>query len=417
MVVQRHLAPRMLDALADSPVTLLVGARQTGKSTLCLAIAEHDHPARYVTLDDAATFAAAHADPVGFVGALEGPVVLDEVQRAPELFRAIKARVDRRRTPGQFLLTGSANVLVMPKISESLAGRMEVLTLWPFSQGEIERTTEGFLDEVFARRPLRPLPNAGSRSQMIARAVRGGYPEILFRPDRDRRGAWFGSYLTTILQRDVRDLANIDGLTQMPRLFELLAARASTLLNYAELSRSTGLPQTTLRRYLALIEATFLIRSIPAWSSNRSKRAVRTPRIVLSDTGLLAHLLGATEETLAESASVGPLLENFVVLELLKQASWRQSRPQVFHYRTHSGDEVDIVLEAPGGAIVGIEVKAASTIGAGHFKGLEALRRDAGKRFHRGIVLYAGREPLPFGRDLWALPLGALWNLGARSLQ
>ena len=414
MALPRHLAPRLFDALADTPVTLLVGARQTGKSTLCRAIAEHHHPARYLTLDDAPTLAAAHADPVSFIAAIEGPVVLDEVQRAPELFRAIKVQVDRRRTPGQFLLTGSANVLVMPRISESLAGRMEVLTLWPFSQGEIEQTAEGFLAEVFGRKPLRPPPSVGSRSQVIARAVRGGYPEILQRIDAARRRAWFGSYLTTILQRDVRDLAHIDGLTQMPRLFELLAARASTLLNYAELSRTVGWPQTTLKRYMALLEATFLIHSIPAWSSNRSKRAVRTPRIVLADTGLLAYLLGATEETLAESASVGPLLENFVFLELLKQASWQQSRPQVFHYRTHSGDEVDIVLEAPGGAIVGIEVKAAATVGAGHFKGLEALRLDAGKRFHRGIVLYTGREALPFGRDLWALPLNALWTLGAR---
>jgi predicted AAA+ superfamily ATPase len=414
MALQRHLAPRLLDALVDTPVTLLVGARQTGKSTLCRAIAGHDHPARYLTFDDAATLAAAHADPAGFVGALEGPVVLDEVQRAPDLFRAIKVGVDRRRTPGQFLLTGSANVLMMPKISESLAGRMEVLTLRPFSQGEIDQTAEGFLDEVFGRKALRPPRTALTRAQVIARAVRGGYPEILQRPDPDRRRAWFGSYLTTILQRDVRDLANIDGLTQMPRLFELLAARASTLLNYAELSRSAGLPQTTLKRYIALLEATFLIHLVPAWSSNRSKRAVRMPRIVLGDTGLLAHLLGGTAETRAESASVGPLLENFVVLELLKQASWQQSRPQIFHYRTHSGDEADIVLEAPGGAIVGIEVKAAATIGASHFKGLEALRRDAGKRFHRGIVLYTGREALPFGRDLWALPLSALWNLGAR---
>jgi len=253
----------MLDALADTPVTLLVGARQTGKSTLCRAIAERDHPARYLTLDDAATLAAAHADPVSFITAIEGPVVLDEVQRAPELFRAIKVQVDRRRTPGQFLLTGSANVLVMPKMSESLAGRMEVLTLWPFSQGEIEQTAEGFLAAVFGSKPLRPPPSAGSRRQVIARAVRGGYPEILQRIDAARRRAWFGSYLTTILQRDVRDLAHIDGLTQMPRLFELLAARAATLLNYAELSRTVGWPQTTLKRYMALLEATFLIHSIP----------------------------------------------------------------------------------------------------------------------------------------------------------
>ncbi len=410
--LQRHLAPRVREALADTPVTLIIGARQTGKSTLVRALADADHPARYLTFDDAATLAAAQSDPAGFVASQQGPVVLDEVQRAPDLFSAIKVQVDRLRTPGQFLLTGSANVLALPTISESLAGRMEVLTLWPFSQGEIDRTAERFIDEVFGPDPLRAPGRHASRAHVLARMVRGGFPEIAQRSDPNRRRAWFASYLTTILQRDVRDLANIEGLTALPRLFELLAARASTLLNYAELSRSAGLPQTTLKRYMALLEATFLIHTVPAWSSNRSKRAVRAPRLMLGDSGLLAHLMGVTAETAGVSASLGQLLENFVVLELLKQASWRAAPPRLLHYRTHSGDEVDSVLEMPDGAIVGIEVKAAATIGARDFRGLEALRRDAGKRFRRGVVLYTGRETLPFGQDLWALPVGALWTLG-----
>jgi hypothetical protein len=412
-MIHRHITNALRAALGDTPVALLVGARQSGKSTLCHAIVESGHQARYVTFDDASTLASAHADPGGFVGALDGPVVLDEIQRAPELFRAIKLDVDRRRKPGRYLMTGSANVLLLPKLAESLAGRMEVLTLWPLSQGEIEGCGEQFIHRMFGRAAEPPRTAGEARKDLLARALRGGFPEVVQRPDPDRRQAWFGSYLTTILQRDVRDLANIEGLTALPRLLGSLAARVPAPVNYADLSRISGLPQTTLKRYLVLLETTFIIRLIPAWAKNPSKRLVKTPRLLLTDTGLLGHLAGWTPERLHDDPNVsGPLLENFVAMELVKQSSWSPLRIGVFHFRTHAGQEVDTVLEAGDGRVVGVEVKAAATIGEGDFRGLRALHESAGKRFHRGVVLYTGAQALPFGERLWALPVNALWAAG-----
>lgn len=413
-MIQRHITGLVLDALADTPVVLLHGARQTGKSTLAQWVAKEKHKARYMTLDDAGILSAARSDPSGFIHGLEGPVVIDEVQRAPELFPAIKVSVDRDRKPGRFLLTGSANVLLLPRLSESLAGRMEILKLWPLSQGEIEGSKEGLVDALFARAlPSLTIAQA-TRSQISHRLLRGGYPVVQDRLSDERRKAWFGSYITTILQRDIRDLANIEGLTALPRLLSLLAARATSLLNLSELSRSFAVPLTTLKRYMALLETTFLIQTLPPWSSNLSKRLVKTPRLVFGDTGLMSYLLGLSEQRLTEHGNlVGPLLENFVVMELQKQAAWSRVRPQMFHFRTQTGQEVDIVLEDSTGQLVGVEVKAASTIYTQDFKGLRALAELSSGRFHRGVVLYTGSESIPFGPRLHALPVNTLWQLGA----
>jgi hypothetical protein len=255
---RRNLTAPLLKALADSPVVLLHGARQTGKTTLVKTLARKQHRARYLTLDDAGVLSAARSDPAGFIGGLEGPVILDEVQRAPGLFVAIKAAVDRDRRPGRFLLTGSAHVMLLPQLSDSLAGRMELLTLWPLSQGEIEGVVEGFIDAAFGVLPVL----AEQKADPIARALRGGYPEVLRRTDEEGRRNWFGSYVTTILQRDVRDLAHIEGLTEMPRLLSLLAARAAGIQNFSELAQSSRIAPTTLKRYLALLETTFLIQEL-----------------------------------------------------------------------------------------------------------------------------------------------------------
>lgn len=412
-MLERHIASSILEALADTRVLLLHGVRQTGKSTLVEWIATHEHPARYLTLDDAGVLAAARHDPGGFLKGLEGPVVLDEVQRAPELFPAIKRVVDHDRRPGRFLLTGSANVLSLPRLSESLAGRMEVLTLWPLSQGEIEGLREGFVDGVFAETLPRVPENGADRSDLIRRLLAGGYPEVLSRPSEDRRGAWFSAYVTTILQRDIRDLANIEGLTALPRLLALLAARVMAVMNVAEISRSSAMPLSTLQRYLALLETTFLVQRLPAWSRNLGKRLVKAPKLLLADTGLAAHLLGADMKRLTETPHLlGPLLENFVAMELRKQIAWSQTKPQMFHFRTQTGQEVDLVLEDKAGRIVGIEVKASATVSAQDFKGLRHLSEAVGKRFRRGVVLYAGSTAIPFGANLHALPVNALWQLG-----
>ncbi len=408
---ERHLTPAILEALSDSPVVFLNGARQTGKSTLTQGLAAGPHPARYLTLDDMAVLSAAKNDPQGFLAGLGGPVVLDEVQRAPELFLPLKAEVDRDRRPGRFLLTGSASALVLPKLSQALVGRMEILTLWPLSQGEVEGVREEFIDALFAPGTVFPAFKPIAREELWTRVVQGGYPEPVSRPRPERRRAWVGSYITTIIERDIRDLANIEGLTQLPRLLNLLAVRSANLMNYAELSRSMGMPQTTLKRYLALLEAAFLARRLPPWSGNLSKRLVKAPKVFLNDTGLAADLLGLDASSLVAGAPLsGPLLETFVMTELCKQSGWSKTRPRMHHFRMETGQEVDFVLEDGQGRCVGIEVKAGSA-GAGDFKGLKALEEALGKKFVRGVVLHAGRETVPFAKNMHALPIGALWRL------
>ncbi len=404
---ERLLTADLIAALRDTPVVLLHGARQTGKTTLARRIA-NERPARYVTLDDAVALAAAREDPTGFLAGLDGPVVLDEVQRAPGLFLAIKAEVDRQRRPGRFLLTGSANVFLLPNLSESLAGRMEVLTLWPFSQGEIDGIREGFIDALFA--DFFPL-EAGAAPALTARVLRGGYPPAVERDDPDRRRAWFSSYITTILERDTREIAHIEGLTALPRVLALLAARIGSLLNFAELARSLAIPQTTLKRYFTLLEAAFLVRLLPAWSSNLGKRLIKAPKLFLNDTGVAGYLLGLNAERLERDAPVrGALLENFVVIELLKQAGGSRRRPKLFQFRTAAGQEVDLALEEAGGGIAGVEVKASSTVTSRDFTGLRTLAEAAGPRFRRGVVLYTGATAVSFAPNFHALPLGALWS-------
>jgi uncharacterized protein len=406
----RHLSASIRTSLSDTPVVFIQGARQAGKSTLVKSLASKEYPARYLTLDEAATLAAAQADPQGFVAGIDSPVIIDEVQRAPGLALAIKAAVDADRRPGQFLLTGSAHVMVLPRLADSLAGRIEIHTLWPLSQGEIAGHEERFIDQVFSTR-LPSVPPGERWPQIIDRIIQGGYPEMLTRTTSERRRAWFESYMTTILQRDVRDISNIRDLTELPRLLALVGSRAANLLDYADLARGLSMPQTTLKRYMALLEATMLIYTLPAWFTNFGKRLVKSPKLILTDTGLLTHLLGADRSRLINDPTMaGSILENFVALELLKQRGWSKLRPSLHHFRTHSGDEVDLVLEDSAGRIVGIEVKASATITTAHFKGLRALADAAGDHFHRGILLHTGQESIPFARNLHALPLTALWT-------
>jgi len=407
----RHLARRLLEALSDTPVVLLHGARQTGKSTLARRIAEEPHPARYISLDDATSLAAAMSDPQGFVGGLGGPAVIDEVQRAPGLFLALKQAVDENRTPGRYLLTGSANVLLLPQLAETLVGRMEVLTLWPLSQGEIEGRREGLIDALFGEEtPFSPGP-VESGTGVWPRIRRGGYPEALARRTTDRRDAWFGAYVTTLLQRDIRDLASIEGLADLPRLLGLVAANAGNLVSFAELSRDAGIAQTTLKRYLALLETSFLIQRLQPWSANLGKRLIKTPKLYLTDTGLAAHLLGWGEGGRPEAGrDAGRLLENFVFMELTKAITWSRVQPRLYHFRTASGTEVDFVLEDRSGRCVGIEAKAGTSLGENDFSGLRALREALGERFRCGVVLYGGSEGVSFGRNLYAAPVQSLWT-------
>ncbi|MGA2262664.1 MAG: ATP-binding protein [Acidobacteriota bacterium] len=408
-MIRRNIETLVRAGLAESPVVLINGARQTGKTTLVRALAAGIRKAAYITLDDSAVLGGVAADPRGYLSGLEGTIIIDEVQKAPALFPAIKMAVDVDRRPGRFILTGSANVLMLPKLSESLAGRMEILTLRPFSQGEIEGRRETFINRLLSGKGFPINDRAVHGTSLAQRIHRGGYPEAIRRAATPRR-AWFASYLTTILQRDIRDLSNIDGLMETPRLLALLAARSSALLNISELSRSAGIPHTSLQRYLALFEAAFLIQRIPAWTANLSKRLVKAPKVLLGDTGFMAHLLNAAEDAVLKDANLsGRFLETFVGCELLKQAEWEESRPLLMHYRTAAGKEVDFVLEEGGRRVAGIEVKSSHAVSAQDFSGLRSLAEDAGKQFAAGVVLYAGEKVVPFGPHLWAVPISELW--------
>ena len=412
----RTLTQNLSEALSDTPVVLLLGARQTGKTTLARTLIEAQENAVYATLDDYATLATAKADPVGFLLSLTSHgrmLLLDEVQRAPELFASLKANVDADRRPGRFLLTGSANVLLSPRLSDSLAGRMEILTLRPLSQRELEGSSINPVDRLFASESPLTLWNSPltvSRTDLITRVVRGGYPEVIERTQH-RREAWFSSYVQTLLDRDVRDLSQIEGLTQMPRLLTALAARTGSLLNTSDLSRTLDLPYATLTRYLTLLERLFLTFSLPAWTANLTSRLTKAPKLMLGDTGLASYLLGIEEARLeSEGTMFGGLLENLIALELLTSAETAQGRPSLFHFHTAKREEVDLLLEKRSGEVVGVEVKATASPSSEDFKGLRALRDATGKRFHRGVLLYGGKTPLPFGDRLFALPLSSLWS-------
>ena len=407
----RHLASRVRAALEDTPVVFLAGARQTGKTTLARALVEEGVLDAYVTLDDPTQLAAAAHDPEGFLAGLPHRTVLDEVQRAPDLFPALRAAIDRDRRPGRFLLTGSADVLLLPGLAQVLTGRMEILTLEPFSQGEREGRRERFLRDLFT--PEGPVPGPPlEREAVCRRIVEGGFPEACARSGPERRAAWFDAYVALVTQREVRELARIEGVTELPHLLRLLAARLGGLLNRAELARSAGLAQTTLARYLALLQTLFLLRPLPARATTRGKRLIRAPKVHLIDTGLAAHLLGLDADGLARPDRLGPLLEGFVVCELRRQRGWALPGARLHHFRTAGGAEVDVVVELPDGRVAGIEVKAAATVRARDLRGLKALSGIAGDAFVRGVVLHLGEAHAAFGERLVAMPLSSLWRSG-----
>ena len=406
-MIERAAKGPLLDALSDTPVVLIHGPRQSGKSTLGQAL----EPGRtYVTLDDPLALALAKRDPKAFLEAYPSPVMIDEVQRAPELFLPIKLNVDRDRKPGKFLLTGSANVLNLPKLADSLAGRMEIVDLLPFSQSELEGRTGNFVDALFEE-SFAPSSEPEDLKQLIDRMVRGGFPEPSLRSSPARREAWFANYVRTLLERDVKDVANIDGLSQMPLLLRLLAARSGSTLNAAGLATETGIPYTSLKRYLSLLETIFLLRLVNTWSHDRSRILTKAPKAFLVDTGLLCYLGNLNAKSLLEDPlRLKPALENFIAMELQKQCSFGEVRPWLLHLRTIRHLGVDFVLESRRGEVVGIQVKAGSTLHEDDAEGLRFLRDLAGDKFIRGIVLYAGATIQPLDARIVGVPIGSVWQ-------
>ena len=408
-LVPRKARQLVAEALADTRVVTLNGARQAGKSTPARLTAQATPHALTRLLDDPATLRAAHDDPASFVEH-EGLLVIDEVQLAPELFRSIKVAVDTDPRPGRFLLTGSAQILALRQLPDALPGRMEIVELWPFSQGEIDRAPDAFIDAAFARGPDLSRTSPLRKRDYLERATRGGYPEAVRRSPR-RRAAFFDSYLTNLIERDVTELAVIERRGDLRRLLTLLAGRSGGLLVPATLAAESGIPRTTLNRYLELLTAVFLIKQVPAWSAGPTQRAIGTPKLAFTDTGIACHLLGQDATRLGEpDGAAGPMIETFVLMELARQLTWSAERARLHHYRTKDKTEVNAILQTPDGRVLAIEVKAGATVHTQDLAGLRHLAHRLGRRLVAGYVLYTGQQTLPFGDRLRALPIDALWH-------
>lgn len=405
-----ELYPRLLDArireaLNDTPVVLINGPRQCGKTTL---VQLHGQGMPYFTLDDDNLLSAVRADPAGFVRRIDRAVI-DEVQHAPELLRAIKHSVDQDRRPGRFLLTGSANLLAVPQVADSLAGRMEILTLLPLMQAEMERRESRFLDDALAQNwpPHRVSYPVGSN--LLTRVLTGGYPEMLARPTATRRVAWASAYLKALLERDVRDLGSIEKMSDMPRLLAVLAQLSGQLVNFAQVGGQLGIDSKTAQKYLGILENLFLIKRISPWSGNELSRLVKTPKLHFLDAGLQSTLTRLNPAlAMADRTRFGATLESWVCGELAKALSLTPEPWQILHYRDKDQVEVDFVLETPDRRLIGIEVKSAVTVTKDDFRGLKKLRALTGEQFVSGIILHDGEQALPFGPGLWAIPLAML---------
>lgn len=408
LLYSRIIGPRIAEAQLDTPVILLAGPRQAGKTTLVKQVAKQQN-LRYLTLDNELTLLAALEDPVGMIRSLDRTVI-DEIQRAPKLLLAIKHSVDEDRRPGRFLLTGSANLMAIPTVADSLAGRMETFTLLPLSQSEINAQTTNWIDNAFSERILDAIePAVGD--DLIDKVLRGGYPEAISRASAKRRTTWAQQYIDALIQRDVRDIANIAKLDQLPRFLSVLAQTSGQMCNYSQLGGQVGLDGKTASRYMKIFEQMYLLRRIDVWARNRLNRLVKTPKLQFIDSGLLSTLLGLSyNEVQKDRTRFGNVLETFVFSELLKHTTTSQGNYRLMYYRDTDKFEVDFVLENAIGELIGIEVKAAASVKQKDLRGLKKFATLAGDQFKMGILLYDGTETMPIGDKIWAAPLSTLWG-------
>jgi predicted AAA+ superfamily ATPase len=404
----RLIKLRLLESQIDTPVTLLAGPRQAGKTTLVKQIATQQK-LQYLTMDDQLTLLSAQNDPVGMIRGLDR-VIIDEIQRAPELLLAIKKSVDEDRRPGRFLLTASANLMALPAVADSLAGRMETLSLYPLSQSEMEHQTANWIDSAFNGHVLKAeRPAIGNH--LVDRVLRGGYPEAVSRETGRRRSIWSQQYIDALIQRDVKDIANVEKLNQLPRFLNALSQTVGQMCNYSKLGGQVGLDDKTAARYISIFEQMYLLKRIDVWSSNRLSRIVKTPKLQFIDSGLLSTLLDlSADEINQDRTRFGNALETFVYSELLKHTTTSKGNYRLMYYRDADKFEVDFVIENAQGSLIGVEVKASATVSQKDLKGLKKLASLAGDRFKMGLLLYDGTETMPLGKNIWAVPLSSLWG-------
>ncbi len=405
----RYVEGQLSAAIEDSPVILIHGPRQCGKTTLA-QIFGNAAGYQYFSFDDAVMAEAAAEDPAGFIGDLPARAILDEVQHVPEVFSALKMSIDRERTPGRFILTGSANTLLVPRLADSLAGRMDIIRLHPLAQCELARQPSAFLDKLFGG-GFRTGLHERLRGHLVSRIVAGGYPAALARTSTMRSRAWYRNYISTLIQRDVKDLSRIRNLAALPRLLSLIATQTAQLRNISSLAAPFQESRVTIHDYVTLLKNIFLIDILSPWHTNRGKRLLKTPKIHIGDTGVATSLMGMDEATLAaDRSTLGRLAETFVFQELRRLASWHPDEIRFHHFRDKDGYEVDIVLERSAGEVVGVEVKASASIKRSDFAGLRKLQTLAKSGFKAGIVLYDGEACVSFGDKLQAVPLRMLWE-------
>jgi uncharacterized protein len=409
MLYPRYIKHSILQSFKISPIVLLIGPRRSGKTTLMEEIASELNM-NYITFDTLKQIIAAQEDPEGFISAITKPCIIDEVQRVPEIALPIKLKVDQEKKRGFFGLTGSANPLVALGLNDSLAGRMFIINMFPLSQCEINNKRSNFLDLIFQSESAFQESQYINRKDIIEIFSGGGYPDVLSL-DFSSRNKWFDNLLTTILERDVKDITSLSRPRDLAKLLNILANRSSNLLNLSELSRISAIPYTTLNNYMVILESLFLVIRQYPWHSNRTKRLIKMPKIYFGDSGLLMNQLKAGKESILEDGRLfGLILENFVFLELKKLSSWLDDPIDLYHFRTQTGIKVDIVLENRKGQIVGIEVKASESITSNDWKGLDALKEEMKEKMVREVIIYCGKEVLTIGKNRIAIPLSVLWN-------
>ncbi|MCL2248087.1 MAG: ATP-binding protein [Oscillospiraceae bacterium] len=414
-LIRRNVESILRDTLSDTPVAVLQGARQVGKSTLTQMVSK-DVKSMSVTLDSEDVLMAAKGNTYEFISQFpEGLLIIDEVQRCPELLTAIKMSVDRDRRVGRFLLTGSANLLTLRDANESLAGRAETIILQPFSVGEKMGIKEDFAGNLLSRDILPYLRGATplTRADYVKLIIDGGYPDAQHRSGK-RKGAYFRNYINRVLDHDAAELSGLSHIDRMQQIYKILAGNSSQIYVRANMSRLIGIPESSMNGYIHLLDDLCLLNTLPAWGNNYSRRAIKKPKIVLTDTGIVCSLMGINYEFLADiknGTALGPLLETFVINEIIKQQAWSSADFSLLHYRDSDNKEVDLILEFIDGRVIAIEIKAASSVSKSDFSGLKTLRNILGERFYCGILLYTGTDVLPFGDNLFVAPISAVWEV------
>ncbi len=407
MLYPRYAKSHLQEAMQDTPVVILHGPRQSGKTTLALDVGDKKY--QYITFDDDTELIAAKNDPRGYIEELPNYCILDEVQRVPEIFPSIKLVVDKNRLPGRFLLTGSANILATPRLTESLAGRVEIINLRPLTQTEIESSQNQFLHHAF-QKTLQANFSHRLGDALFDRVISGGFPEPLQRESVRRRHAWYSNYISVMTQRDIAAVSNIQYGDDIPKLLQRIANNTASLVNISKLNKGFNFDVKTTRRYIYLLKQLFLIDELPPWFSNCNKRLIKSPKLHLSDSGLLCSLSGFNKAQLTKDRStMGQITETFVFNELLRQATWYDETLQFFHYRDKDQYEVDIIIQNNDGDLIGIEVKLAASVNEADFRGLKRFKRQQTSKFIAGYVLYDGERSLSFNRGFMAVPIQALW--------